>query len=80
MRKHFAVAVSFLVFAATGANAQGRTAINVNLFAGASAVPIYIAQDKQVFVLRDKYGEPKKQMGAVEKYVDLTYYNRAIGR
>ncbi len=49
MRKPFATAVSFLVIAATGAYAQSRTAINVNLFAGASAVPIYIAQDKDFF-------------------------------
>ena len=49
MKKHIAAALGLILLAATGAQAQNRTAINVNLFAGASAVPIYIAQDKDFF-------------------------------
>ncbi len=35
---------------------------------------------KTVLQLREQYGEPQKKMGAPEKYYDLTYYNKALGK
>jgi ABC-type nitrate/sulfonate/bicarbonate transport system substrate-binding protein len=35
---------------------------------------------KTVIDLREQYGEPKKKMGAPEKYYDLSYYNKALGK
>lgn len=34
---------------------------------------------KTVIELRDQYGEPKKKMGPPEKYMDLSYYKKALG-
>jgi len=34
---------------------------------------------KTVIALREQYGEPKKTLGAPEKYIDLSYYNKAVG-
>jgi ABC-type nitrate/sulfonate/bicarbonate transport system substrate-binding protein len=34
---------------------------------------------KTVIELREQYGEPKKKMGAPEKYMDLGYYKKALG-
>jgi ABC-type nitrate/sulfonate/bicarbonate transport system substrate-binding protein len=35
---------------------------------------------KTVLHLREQYGQPQKKMGAPEKYYDLTYYNKALGK
>jgi ABC-type nitrate/sulfonate/bicarbonate transport system substrate-binding protein len=35
---------------------------------------------KTVISLREQYAEPKKKMGAPEKYYDLSYYNKAMAR
>lgn len=35
---------------------------------------------RNVIALREKYGEPKKKMGAPEKYYDATWYNRALAK
>jgi len=35
---------------------------------------------KTVLQLREQYGEPQKKMGAPEKYYDLSYYNKALGK
>lgn len=35
---------------------------------------------KNVLALREQYGQPQTKMGAPEKYIDLTYYNKAVGK
>ncbi len=35
---------------------------------------------KTALQLREQYGEPQKKMGAPEKYYDLTYYDKALGK
>lgn len=34
---------------------------------------------KTVIGLREQYGEPKKKLGAPEKYLELSYYTKAMG-
>lgn len=35
---------------------------------------------KNVLALREKYGQPQKKMGPPEKYLELRYYNQAVGK
>ena len=35
---------------------------------------------RNVLALREEYGQPKKKMSAPEKYIELRYYNKAIGK
>lgn len=35
---------------------------------------------KTVLALREKHGQPQKKMGPPEKYIELRYYNQAIGK
>jgi ABC-type nitrate/sulfonate/bicarbonate transport system substrate-binding protein len=35
---------------------------------------------KNVVALREQYGEPQKKLGAVEKYIELSYYQKAVGK
>jgi ABC-type nitrate/sulfonate/bicarbonate transport system substrate-binding protein len=51
---------------------SGRTALEPN-------GKVDIEGVKTVIALREQYGEPKKKLGAPEKYIDLTYYNKAVG-
>lgn len=39
-----------------------------------------IAGVQNVLDLRAQYGEPRRKMGPVEKYIDLSYYHKAIGK
>ncbi len=35
---------------------------------------------RTVIALREQYGQPQRKMGPIEKYVDLSHYNRAVGK
>jgi len=52
---------------------KGRAALEPN-------VAVDLAGLRTVIELRDQYGEPKKKMGPPEKYMDLSYYKKALGR
>lgn len=57
---------------AVGGLVKGRAAL-------AKDAAVDMAGLKTVIDLRDQYGEPKKKMGAPEKYLDLSYYKKALG-
>jgi len=39
-----------------------------------------VAGLRTVLEVREQFAQPKKKMGAPEKYYDLTYYNKAVGK
>ena len=39
-----------------------------------------VAGLRTVLEVREQFAEPKKKMGAPEKYFDLSYYNKAVGK
>ena len=39
-----------------------------------------VAGLRTVLEVREQFAQPKKKMGAPEKYYDLTYYNKALGK